>query len=164
MVNGTMGVGKSTVCNQLLKMLPRSVYLDGDWCWNMNPFVVSEETKEMVMDNITHLLRNYLQCSEYDYVIFCWVMQEERIIEEVLRRLEGIELEVHKITLMITEKALRDRLNKDIVRKIRTYDVIRRSVERLSLYENMDTIKIDVSLKIPKQIAKEIIYHVNKVT
>ena len=31
MINGTMGVGKSTVCNKLLNMLSPSAYLDGDW-------------------------------------------------------------------------------------------------------------------------------------
>lgn len=30
-INGTMGVGKSTVCKQLLKILAPGVWLDGDW-------------------------------------------------------------------------------------------------------------------------------------
>ena len=52
-----MGVGKSAVCRELLRQLTPGVWLDGDWCWNMNPFVVSEENKRMVLSNITHLLR-----------------------------------------------------------------------------------------------------------
>ena len=70
-INGTMGVGKSTVCKMLLDRLVPSVYLDGDWCWNMNPFIVSEENKAMVENNITHLLKSYLSNSEYEYIIFC---------------------------------------------------------------------------------------------
>ncbi len=66
-INGTMGVGKSTVCNILLDTLKPSVYLDGDWCWNMNPFVVSEENKKMVINNITHLLKSYLENSGFEY-------------------------------------------------------------------------------------------------
>ena len=31
LVGGPMGVGKSTVCRELNRMLPRSVLLDGDW-------------------------------------------------------------------------------------------------------------------------------------
>ncbi|NFM11999.1 nucleotide kinase, partial [Clostridium botulinum] len=31
-VNGTMGVGKSTICENLHKTLPNSAWLDGDWC------------------------------------------------------------------------------------------------------------------------------------
>ena len=73
-INGTMGAGKSSVCAELLKMLPNAVYLDGDWCWNMHPFIVTDETKAMVVQNITHLLQNFLNCSEVKNVIFCWVM------------------------------------------------------------------------------------------
>ncbi|MEG1875672.1 MAG: AAA family ATPase, partial [Angelakisella sp.] len=52
MISGTMGVGKTTTCRELQKILPRNVFLDGDWCWDMQPFVVNEETKAMVMKNI----------------------------------------------------------------------------------------------------------------
>lgn len=55
-----MGVGKTTVCRRLKVLLPNSVFLDGDWCWDMHPFQITEETKAMVLDNICHLL----YCSE----------------------------------------------------------------------------------------------------
>ena len=55
-INGTMGAGKSTVSELLLKETENSIYLDGDWCWNMNPFTVNEENIEMVLKNIIFLL------------------------------------------------------------------------------------------------------------
>ena len=42
-VNGAMGVGKTTTCKELSKKLQD---LDGDWCWMINPFVVNEENKQ----------------------------------------------------------------------------------------------------------------------
>lgn len=30
-INGTMGAGKSTVCQALKRMIPPAVVLDGDW-------------------------------------------------------------------------------------------------------------------------------------
>lgn len=33
LIGGPMGIGKSTVCNQLNQDLEHSVFLDGDWCW-----------------------------------------------------------------------------------------------------------------------------------
>jgi len=45
-IGGTMRVGKTTICQNLKKRLPNSVYLDGDWCWNANPFKVTDETKK----------------------------------------------------------------------------------------------------------------------
>lgn len=76
LVNGAMSVGKSAVCRELLRQLTFDVWLDGDWCWNMNLFVVSEENKRMVLSNITHLLRAYLKNSSYRYVLFCWISPE----------------------------------------------------------------------------------------
>ena len=60
-----MGVGKTTVCRRLKVLLPNSVFLDGDWCWDMHPFQITEETKAMVLDNICHLLYNFLGCSAF---------------------------------------------------------------------------------------------------
>ena len=156
MINGTMGVGKSTVCNILLNTLEDSVYLDGDWCWNMNPFVVSEENKKMVIDNISYLLRSYLKNSGYKYIIFCWVMQEEAIFKQILDKLNGFDFEIHKVSLVCNEKALRSRLNIDVQNGIRKADVIDRSIERISFYEKMNTLKIDVSNITQKDTAKKI--------
>ena len=90
LVGGAMGVGKSAVCRELLRQLTPGVWLDGDWCWNMNPFVVSEENKRMVLSNITHLLRAYLDNSSYRYVLFCWVMDQPLLFEAVLGPLRDI--------------------------------------------------------------------------
>lgn len=42
LISGTMGIGKSTITEELSKQTKQSVYLDGDWCWMMNPFIVNE--------------------------------------------------------------------------------------------------------------------------
>ena len=55
-----MGVGKTAVSQQLKSDLSNSVFLDGDWCWDANPFQVTNETKAMVTDNICYLLNNFL--------------------------------------------------------------------------------------------------------
>ena len=102
LINGTMGAGKSAVSNQLLRLLAPSVYLDGDWCWNMNPFVANGENKAMVLDNIAYLLRSFLSNSGYQYVIFCWVIHQEEIFEEIFSRLEGMEYQPVKITLDVS--------------------------------------------------------------
>ena len=48
MIGGTMGVGKTTACQQLKQDLPNSVFLDGDWCWDANPFSVYPLLKEIL--------------------------------------------------------------------------------------------------------------------
>lgn len=87
-IGGTMGVGKTTVCQELKRILPNSVFLDGDWCWDANPFRVNEETKRMVMQNIWFMLNQFLHCSVYENIIFCWVMQEQSIIDSILTNID----------------------------------------------------------------------------
>ena len=157
-INGTMGVGKSAVCRHLLNLLTPGVWLDGDWCWNMNPFVVSDENKEMVLDNICHLLKSFLNNTAYEYVIFCWVIHQEDIFDQILIRLRGLEFELHKISLTCSEPALTVRLNNDIESGIRNQDVLERSIPRLALYHDMDTQKVDVSDITAEQAAIKIKY------
>lgn len=157
LVNGTMGAGKTSACTELLTLLDRSAFLDGDWCWMMNPFVVTDETRRMVRDNIVHLLRSFLSCSEYENVIFCWVMQDEQIIDDLLAGLSGLDFVPFRFTLTISEQALRRRLQKDIDGHLRTPGVLTRSLSRLPLYGDMDTVKIDVSGITARQAAERIL-------
>ena len=62
-IGGAMGVGKTAVSLALKKILPNAVFLDGDWCWDADPFVVTDETKTMVEKDITFLLNSFLHCS-----------------------------------------------------------------------------------------------------
>jgi len=152
-----MGVGKTATSRELQKLLPKCVFLDGDWCWHMSPFIVTDETKKMVMDNITHLLNNFISCSEYENIIFCWVMHEQGIIDDVLSRLCKHDCTLHKFSIVCSEQALIERITIDIEQGIRAEDTIEKSVPRLSNYFGMDTEKIDVS-NISAEQAAEIIY------
>ena len=155
-IGGTMGVGKTTVSQQLKKDLNNSVFLDGDWCWDASPFQVTEETKEMVIHNICYLLNSFLHCSAYENVIFCWVMHEQSIIDDIIKELDTENCRVKKISLIADESSLRDRLTVDITCGIRTTDIIDRSVRRISMYQALDTVKIDTSNKTVREITDEI--------
>ncbi len=157
LIGGTMGIGKTTVCQILKEKLDRSVFLDGDWCWDMHPFTVTEETKRMVMENITFLLRQFLRCSEIENVLFCWVMHEQSIIDDVLSRLPKGDFQVFSCSLICDQDTLIRRIQKDIDKGIRTRDVIQRALERLTHYEKLDTVKISVSHLSPEETAKEIL-------
>ncbi len=157
LIGGTMGVGKTTVCQQLKKDLANSVFLDGDWCWDADPFQVTEETKAMVMDNICDILNRFLHCSVYENVIFCWVMDQQEIIDTIVERLDTKDCHLKLISLVVDEIELRDRLNKDIIKGNRQPDVIERSVQRISRYPQLKTIKINTCKKSVKMIVDEII-------
>lgn len=157
LIGGAMGVGKTTVSQQLKKELSNSVFLDGDWCWDADPFQVTEETKAMVLGNICFLLNSFLRCSAYDNVIFCWVMHEQSIIDSILRELDTRDCKALTLSLIADEENLRRRLNADITDGIRTEDVVERSLARAAMYPALDTVKIDTNNKTIKEITHEII-------
>ena len=156
MIGGTMGVGKTTVCQLLKQELPNSVFLDGDWCWDSSPFQVTDETKVMVANNICYLLNNFLKCSSYENIIFCWVMHEQSIINSILEKLDTQNCEVKSISLVADEKTLCERLSMDVERGIRSEDIIERSIARIPMYQALNTIKIDTNAKTVAVIANEI--------
>lgn len=157
LIGGTMGVGKTTVCQALKYELDNCVFLDGDWCWDSHPFQVTEETKKMVMDNICYMLNNFIHCPQYDNIVFCWVMHQQSIIDEIISQLDTNQIKVISISLICNEQALTKRLSLDIEKGIRKEDVLTRSIERISLYHQLNTIKIDTSNQEIKDIVNEIV-------
>jgi hypothetical protein len=162
-IGGTMGVGKTATCRELQKILPRNVFLDGDWCWDMHPFVVTDETKAMVNSNIVHLLNSFLACSEFENVIFCWVLHEQHILDDLINALNLNGCTTHCFSLVSTEQALVERLNHDIAAGKRGSDIRERSVARISLYDKLDMVKIDVSTISPAGAARRITEHMTGV-
>ena len=156
LIGGTMGVGKTTTCQLLKTKLNNSVFLDGDWCWDMHPFQVTVETKKMVIDNICYQLNNFIQCSAYDNIIFCWVMHEQEIISNILDKLDIEGCNIKAISLICNQQTLLKRLKKDVTSGIRTVDTIDRSMDYLPLYEQLHTTKIDVSEISPTEVVEQI--------
>ena len=106
---------------------------------------MTDETKAMVNSNITHLLGSFLACSEFESIIFCWVLHEQHILDDLMNALNLNGCTTHCFSLVSTEQALVERLNRDIAAGKRASDIAERSVARISLYDELDTVKIDVS-------------------
>ncbi len=143
LIGGTMGIGKTTVCQRLKSKLNNSVFLDGDWCWDAHPFRVTEETKQMVMQNICFLLDQFIHCSTYDNIIFCWVMHEQSIIDNIIKNIDSAKCDIRSISLICSPETLRTRLERDVENGLRTADVVERSIKRLPLYVELDTQKLN---------------------
>ena len=156
-ISGPMGVGKTAVSRELLRMLPRCAFLDGDWCWTMQPFIITDETKAMVTDNIAHILGNFLRCSEFDNVVFCWVMHQQEIIDGLLARLPMDGVRFVNISLTCTQETLASRIEQDVIAGLRDKSAIQRSLSYLPLYGSVDSIKLDTTELSPAEAAEQII-------
>lgn len=158
LIGGAMGIGKTAVGQQLKRDLLNSVFLDEDWCWDADPFLVTEETKAMVLENICCLLNNFLRCTACDHVIFCWVMHQQEIIDAILSRLNAENCRVHCLSLVCRPDVLEKRLQGDIAEGVRTPDILEKSLSYLPLYGALHTEKVDTS-ELPVQQAAYLIAH-----
>ena len=157
-IGGPMGVGKTAVSRELLARLPRCAMLDGDWCWTMQPFIVTDETKAMVTGNIVHILSSFLHCSEFDNVVFCWVMHQQQIIDGLLARLPMDGVRLVNISLTCTPEALAARIGRDVAAGLRDANCINRALAYLPLYDHVQSVKVDATGLHPAEIAEQIIH------
>lgn len=134
MVNGPMGVGKTAVCRRLVRLCAPAALLDGDWCWMLEPFTVTPQTKELVLSNIAHMLESYGRCPACRTVVFCWVMQAPDIVQQVLRRLPARLFAPKLVTLTASREALAARVQKDAVAGLRGADAVARALRYREAY------------------------------
>ena len=154
-LNGPMGVGKTTVGRELCQLLSPSIFLDGDWCWDLHPFSVTEATKALVMRNIRALLREDLDCPEVEYVVFVWVLQQE---ETALQLLDGLEdkARILRVTLDASDRTLAGRVEQDIAAGLRTPGSAERSLSYQKFYPGQNTVHLCTDGRTPADIAAEI--------
>lgn len=155
-INGVMGVGKTTTCKLLYKELDNSFWLDGDNVWVMNPFKINIENKTMVLENISYILNNFIKNKSAEYILFNWVIETEGIMNELLSRVNTESVQVIKITLTCSRTELLTRIKNDIKEGLRSKENIEKSLKRYSLYEDMNTIKLNSTNKTVKQVVEQI--------
>lgn len=145
MVGGPMGVGKTAVCRRLQAEGRPSAFVDGDWCWDMRPFVVNESTKELAFANMAALINNDLACQGLDEVIFCWVMHQPEIWSRLESGLHTDGCRMHRVCLVCEPRELERRLQKDIDAGLRSPDVIPRALDRLESCRRLPVPLVDTT-------------------
>ena len=134
----------------------KSAFIDGDWCFDLHPFIANKETKDMAVDNIVHMINNYLNCSHCSYVVFSWVMDKKEVYQKIIESIHREDIRLYEITLNCTEKALIDRWQKDIQCDWRIEKWLSISKKSLRYFEGLDTILIDTSNKSALDVAVQI--------
>lgn len=154
---GAMGVGKSATGRALRDLLPDCAFLDGDWCWDMHPFRVTEETKELVLGNIAFLLNRFLRCSACGHVILAWVLHRQEVLDALLEQVDTAGGAVRPISLVCRPEVLRARIGADIAAGRRDAGAAERALAYLPLCRELHTQHIDTSELTPEQAARRIL-------
>ena len=155
-INGPMGVGKTTVGKYIADNNPGTAFIDGDWCLDIHPFVGNCETREMAVDNILHLIGNYKKCSVCNMIVLVWLMDDPDVRQSIKDGISSLGLELRDVTLMCSEEELIKRWNSDSTCEWRTEEWLKVSLKSLQDFSALDNL-IDTSTMSVKQIADRIL-------
>ncbi len=137
-LNGPMGVGKTTVGKYIADRNPGTAFIDGDWCMDIHPFVGNAETKAMAVDNILHMIRNYRECSACSMVVLVWLMDDPWVIRRITEGLSALRAEVKSVTLVCDRETLIRRWENDRNCEWRTDEWLDVSLKSLPGFAAMD--------------------------
>ena len=143
-LNGPMGVGKTTVGKYIADQNPGTAFIDGDWCMDIHPFIGNRETKAMAVDNILHMIRNYQKCSVCSMIVLVWLMDDPWVIQGIKEGLSVLQLEMKNVTLLRDRENLIRRWNNDQNCEWRTNEWLQISLKSLPGFASMEN-TIDTS-------------------
>lgn len=153
---GPNGIGKTTICKEIIKQLPNSAYVDSDSCRIMNPFVLNDDTIPTIAKNISDLIINYLKCPTVNTVIFSYGFHGRRkeVFQKVLLEIHKIEHKFIPFLLWCSEEENVNRMNIDN----RSAERIQRALnESRKAFEYVTYPKIDITNLSAVEAAKRII-------
>ena len=136
-LNGPMGVGKTTVGKVIADRNPGTAFIDGDWCMDIHPFVGNPETRAMAVDNILHMIGNYMKCSACSMVVLVWLMDDPSVLRSVLDGLAALRAEVKSVTLICDRDTLIRRWKNDRSCEWRTDQWLEISLASLPRFASM---------------------------
>ena len=112
---GPNGIGKTTICKEIIRQLPNSAYVDSDPCRIMNPFVLNNDTIPIIAKNISNLLINYLNCPVVNTVVFSYGFHGRRgeVFERVVSEISKMEHNFIPLLLWCSEEENIRRMNVD---------------------------------------------------
>ena len=140
-INGPMGIGKTTVGKAIAGKYPGTAFIDGDWCMDLHPFVGNHETKAMAIDNILHMIGNYQKCSECKMIVLSWLMDDQWVFQSIMDGLSAFQTEVKSVTLTCDRETLIRRWKNDHNCEWRTDHWLEISLASLPFFSSMqDTI------------------------
>ncbi|WP_035287832.1 AAA family ATPase [Clostridium sp. KNHs214] len=153
---GPNGIGKTTICKEIIKQLPNSAYVDSDPCRVMNPFVLNDDTIPTIAKNISDLLINYLQCPVVNTVVFSYGFHGRRreVFQRILLEISKNEHDFIPFLLWCSEEENINRMNADN----RSANRIKRTLnESRKAFDSVTYPKLDITNLSVSEVAKTII-------
>lgn len=153
-LNGPLGVLKEEVCLIMKMKLIASVYFNLDNLWQTNPFILNDETKNMLIDNASYIINNYLKSDFYQNIIISCSLPDKMLINKLEAKL--LKAKIVKVILIRDEKLINKEVEKLLSKNLVDYDFLAYVNNDLDKYQNLAGNKLEFK-KFNDDLIKEVI-------
>ena len=94
-INGSLGVGKSSVSQELHYKFDKSVYLDGDYIGYVHPFEIYDQSRIDHLYRTLELLVGFHQQNSYQNFVINYVFESAESLQELLDHLKPLDTSIH---------------------------------------------------------------------
>jgi predicted kinase len=102
-VNGSLGVGKTSVAEQLHWKFDKSVHLDGDAVGDVHPFEIYDEARVQHLYRTLALLVDFHQKNGYANFVINYVFESPVSLQDLLELLRPLDGSIHTYWLTCSE-------------------------------------------------------------
>ncbi len=158
-INGSLGVGKSSVAEQLHYKFDKSVHLDGDCIGDVQPFNIYDEQRLKHLYRTMELLIGFHQKNGYHNFVINYVFESAESLQELLDLLHPLDPAIHCFWLTCAEeeqaKRIRNRNREDLQWELGRFIELRR-IQREASQQGFIGKEVDTTHLTASQIAETI--------
>ena len=158
-INGSLGVGKSSVAERLHYKFDKSVHLDGDCIGDVQPFRIYDEARRNHLYRTMELLIGFHQKNGYSNFVINYVFESPASLQELLAFLHPLDPSIHCYWLTCEEEEqanrIRNRNREDLQWELGRFVELRRIQRKASQHGYLGK-EVDSTRMSPQETAKTI--------
>jgi broad-specificity NMP kinase len=158
-INGSLGVGKTSVAEQLTWKFDKSVHLDGDAIGDVHPFEIYDPARIDHLYRTLALLVGFHQQNGYQNFVINYVFESAQSLGDLLALLKPLDPSIHVFWLTCKpqeqEQRIRARSRDDVEWELERFVELKR-IQAAAAQEGFIGIEVDTSGLSAAEAAEEI--------